>query len=177
MEPHGREIRIRRSLHPTSTAMGSRMTARTIAESVKARRGSRAWGMRATRVHVSASGSARACLQIADWTHCEFGIATKDRGGSIESGLGWLSLDPGYLRLGQRAELSLQLSNPFAVADVVLHGSNALRGWGQQSVPVNDLLVVRGFDALSKRYLYDVNQRFGTNSLFGHRSLDLLLYA
>jgi hypothetical protein len=64
----------------------------------------------------------------------------------------------------QRATLSFQLSNPLGAADLALHGSNKLHGWGQPSIPDQQLLYVRGFNAASKNYIYEVNQRFGSNN-------------
>jgi len=80
-----------------------------------------------------------------------------------------LSFNPLKVRMPQRASLSFQLSNPLAAADLLLHGSNNTRGWGQ--VPLQDptLLYVRGFDATTPnyRFRYDVNRRFGsTNPAF-----------
>jgi hypothetical protein len=68
------------------------------------------------------------------------------------------------VRMPQRATLSLQLSNPLGAADLLLHGSNGLRGWGQPSFPDQSLLYVRGFDPAAQRYRYEVNQRFGSTS-------------
>jgi hypothetical protein len=42
-----------------------------------------------------------------------------------------------------------------------MHGSDNLRGWGQAPSPDAQLLYVRGFDAATQRYRYEVNQRFG----------------
>jgi hypothetical protein len=64
----------------------------------------------------------------------------------------------------QRATLSFQISNPLGAADLLLHGSSNLRGWGQQVFPDPSLLYVRGFDAQSQRFRYEVNQRFGATS-------------
>jgi len=65
-------------------------------------------------------------------------------------------------RMPQRATLSLQIGNPLGAADLLLHGNNNLRGWGQFSFPDPNLLAVRGFDPVTQRYSYDVNQRFGS---------------
>jgi hypothetical protein len=62
----------------------------------------------------------------------------------------------------QRANLSLQISNPLGAADLALHNDNNLRGWGQFAFPDPTLLAVRGFDPQTNRYRYDVNQRFGS---------------
>ena len=73
-----------------------------------------------------------------------------------------LSFNPLKFRMPQRATLSLQIGNPLGAADLLLHGNNNLRGWGQPVFPDPTLLAIRGFDPQSKRYLYDVNERFGS---------------
>jgi len=79
-----------------------------------------------------------------------------------------ISFNPVKVRMPQRATLSFQISNPLGGADLLMHGSSGLRGWGQTSFPDQQLLYVRGFDAQAKRYTYEVNQRFGsTNQAFG----------
>lgn len=72
-----------------------------------------------------------------------------------------VSFSPLKLGLPQRATLSLAVSNPFGAADLVLHGENHLRGWGQTPLADPLLYYVRGFDRASQRFRYDVNQRFG----------------
>lgn len=70
-----------------------------------------------------------------------------------------------YLRslpIGDRsAKLSLHVANPLAMLDVMLHGTDNLRGWGGFPVPDPLLLHVRGFDQQEKRFDYAVNSRFG----------------
>jgi hypothetical protein len=73
-----------------------------------------------------------------------------------------LSFNPLKFRMPQRATLSLQVANPLGAADLLMHGNNNLRGWGQFAFPDPTLLAVRGFDPLAQRYKYDVNQRFGS---------------
>jgi hypothetical protein len=75
-----------------------------------------------------------------------------------------ISFNPVKMRLPQRANLSLQLSNPFAAADLLLHGEGGLHGWGQTAFPDPNLLYVRGFDPANKRFAYEVNSRFGNSS-------------
>ena len=58
--------------------------------------------------------------------------------------------------------MSLQVQNPLGLADLALHGSSNVRGWGQAIPPDQNLLFVRGFDAALRQYRYDVNQRFGS---------------
>ena len=71
------------------------------------------------------------------------------------------SFNPVKLRMPQRATLSFQLSNPLGAADLLINGSENLRGWGQMPIPDQSLLFVRGFDPVQQRYRYEVNRRFG----------------
>jgi hypothetical protein len=81
-----------------------------------------------------------------------------------------ISFNPVKVRMPQRATLSFQLSNPLGAADLLMHGSSGLKGWGQPSFPDASLLYVRGFDPVTQRYKYEVNQRFGsTNQAGGFR--------
>ena len=75
-----------------------------------------------------------------------------------------ISFNPVKLRMPRRASLSFQLSNPLGAADLLVNGSNGLRGWGQNASPDQSLLYVRGFDAAAQRFTYEVNQRFGATS-------------
>ena len=76
-----------------------------------------------------------------------------------------ISLDPVKTRLPHRMGLSFSVSNPLGAADMLLHGEDNMRGWGQAPQPDNTLLSVRGFDPATQRYTYEVNQRFGSTSL------------
>ena len=104
------------------------------------------------------SGAARDCLRrqlgnLAARNSCE-GPWTSTANLSF-------TFNPMRVRMPQRATLSFNLSNPLGAADLLLHGSSKLHGWGQPASPDQSLLYVRGFDASSGRYLYEVNQRFG----------------
>ena len=78
-----------------------------------------------------------------------------------------VSFNPLKLRLPQRATLSFNVSNPLGAADLLLHGEDNLRGWGQQPFLDPSLLYVRGFNPVARRFTYEVNQRFGaTNPQF-----------
>ena len=57
--------------------------------------------------------------------------------------------------------MNFSVNNPLGLADLLVHGQN-IRGWGQNIPPDQSLLFVRGFDPATKRYKYEVNQRFGT---------------
>jgi hypothetical protein len=61
----------------------------------------------------------------------------------------------------QRGAISFSLSNPLGAADLLVNGSGNLKGWGQTPIPESSLLYVRGFDPQTRRYQYEVNQRFG----------------
>jgi Carboxypeptidase regulatory-like domain len=89
-----------------------------------------------------------------------------------------ISFNPVKVRMPQRATLSFQLSNPLGAADLLMHGSSGLRGWGQPSFPDQSLLYVRGFDPATQRYRYEVNQRFGaTSQTFGGFRIPVTLTA
>ena len=72
-----------------------------------------------------------------------------------------ITLDRAKFRMPQRASVSFSLSNPLGAADLLVNGSEHLRGWGQTPSPDQTLLYVRGFDLPTRRYIYEVNQRFG----------------
>lgn len=76
-----------------------------------------------------------------------------------------ITLNPNRIRLPQRTSLSFTLSNPLAAADLLVHGESKLKGWGQVPFVDQSLLYVRGFDASTGRFKYDVNQRFGATSV------------
>jgi hypothetical protein len=72
-----------------------------------------------------------------------------------------LDIDAAGRLLGRRTTMSLNLANPLALIDQMLHGESGLRGWGGPSLPDPVLLVPRGFDAGTNRFRYSVNPRFG----------------
>lgn len=76
-----------------------------------------------------------------------------------------ITLNPNRIRLPQRTTLSFTLSNPLAAADLLVHGESRLKGWGQVPFVDQSLLYVRGFDAATGKFRYDVNQRFGATSV------------
>jgi hypothetical protein len=64
--------------------------------------------------------------------------------------------------LPKRLRMTLSVQNPLGLVDLALHGSNDVHGWGQTIPPDQNLLFVRGFDPVSRRFKYEVNQRFGS---------------
>ena len=72
-----------------------------------------------------------------------------------------LTLNPEKLGWDNRTTLSLNISNPLAGVDELIHGSSHMQGWGQPAAPDPTLLRVRGYDPTTNAYKYEVNQRFG----------------
>jgi hypothetical protein len=73
-----------------------------------------------------------------------------------------ITLNPQKIGLPKRANLVISFTNPLAIADLIMHGNNDTRGWGQDIQPDQNLLFVRGFDPASKTFKYSVNDRFGS---------------
>jgi hypothetical protein len=106
----------------------------------------------------STSHAARDCLEK------QFGqIATRNscRGPWTSNASLNVTLDRAKFRMPQRATISFSVSNPLGAADLLVNGSGNLHGWGQNLSPDQALLYVRGFDPNTRRYTYEVNQRFG----------------
>ena len=61
-----------------------------------------------------------------------------------------------------RMDVTINLANPLGGLDQLLHGPNNLHGWGTPALPDRTLYTVRGFDPSTNRFLYEVNQRFGS---------------
>jgi hypothetical protein len=73
-----------------------------------------------------------------------------------------VKFNPQKIGLPKRAAILLSIFNPLGLADLALHGDANLRGWGQRIPPDQNLLYVRGFDAATRQFKYEVNQRFGS---------------
>jgi hypothetical protein len=71
---------------------------------------------------------------------------------------------PALIGTNNRARMSVTFSNLLGGFDEVLHGSGHLRGWGMQPSPDQVLLRVRAFDPVTRRFAYDLNQRFGSTA-------------
>ncbi len=63
-----------------------------------------------------------------------------------------------------RANLFISFANITGGLDELLHGENNLHGWGTFPLPDQLLYQVRGFDQNAKRFIYEVNPRFGSTS-------------
>ena len=111
-----------------------------------------------TRLLSKTSGGARACLlaqmgQTAGRNTCD-----EPWFPSVDLQVNWR---PDTWGLQRRLALSLSFVNPLTGLDQLINGERNLKGWGQQQRSDNTLLYVRGFDAGTNRYKYEVNERFG----------------
>jgi len=73
-----------------------------------------------------------------------------------------LRLDGEQLFHLPRMTVTINLANPLGGLDQLVHGGGNLRGWGAPATPDRTLYTVRGFDRAGNRFLYEVNQRFGS---------------
>jgi hypothetical protein len=109
----------------------------------------------------ASSGGAKDCLmkqlgQLAGRSSC--------LGPWTQTAVLSISFNPVKVRMPQRTTISLQLANPLGAADLMFNDDDNLRGWGQVRTPEQSLLYVRGFDPVTQRYKYEVNQRFGATT-------------
>jgi len=72
------------------------------------------------------------------------------------------NIRPDFLGLSRRLTLSVLGVNTLTGIDRLLHGADNLRGWVQPVITDRTLLYVRGFDPVAQRFLYQVNEHFGT---------------
>jgi hypothetical protein len=63
---------------------------------------------------------------------------------------------------GRNLHGTLHFANLLGGIDGLLHGEGRLHGWGIAATPDPILYFVRGFDEQGKRFLYEVNPRFGS---------------
>jgi hypothetical protein len=75
-----------------------------------------------------------------------------------------VNIKPAAFGLDRRLTISVLALNTLAGIDQLVHGADHLHGWGQPAFPDRTLLYVRGFDPQSGRFLYTVNEHFGTAS-------------
>jgi hypothetical protein len=79
---------------------------------------------------------------------------------SLELQMNWR---PQLFGLNRRLMVSLNTQNLLGGLDELFHGRNNLHGWGAVRSQDNTLLYARGFDPVSNKYLYEVNERFGAS--------------
>jgi hypothetical protein len=75
-----------------------------------------------------------------------------------------VGLSPKLTHTGRRANVGLNLANPLAGVDRLVHGADGLRGWGTSAAPDPTLLYVQGFDPAARAFRYRVNPRFGATA-------------
>ena len=120
-----------------------------------------------TRLLATAPSSARDCLERQKNDIAARNSCSAPWTGALDAQLNWR---PTQFGLSRRLTISAQFINLLTGLDQLFHGSNDLRGWGQQSFPDRTLLYVRGFDASdpnNPRYIYQVNEHFGASSSRG----------
>jgi hypothetical protein len=108
----------------------------------------------------SAPGRIQSCLReqlgrIADRNSC--------RNGWSQSLDVRASLRPVLPRLGRRMTVSIDGRNVLTGLDQLFHGREHMRGWGEGAQGDATLLNVRGFDAATRSFAYEVNEAFGQN--------------
>jgi hypothetical protein len=106
----------------------------------------------------SGTASARQCLEAQLGKLANRGSCVSPW--TTTAGLSF-SFNPQKIGLPKRTTLTFTLNNPLGLADLVAHGQD-IHGWGQQIPPDASLLLVKSFDATTRTYKYDVNQRFGS---------------
>ncbi len=106
----------------------------------------------------SSGNTARQCIQSQLGTLSARNSCTGPWQPSFDLQLNWR---PTVFKLDRRLTFSLVTANLIGGIDQALHGSDNLRGWGSFTQADNTLLFVRGFDAATNRYKYEVNERFG----------------
>jgi hypothetical protein len=105
-----------------------------------------------------ASAGVRDCLTGRLGTIPAHNACTGPWQGSLDFQVNWR---PGFWGLNRRLALSLVTVNFLRGLDELLHGADGARGWGVNARPDPTLLYVTGFDPVARRYLYQVNDRFG----------------
>lgn len=111
-----------------------------------------------TRLLASVPGRIRECLEsqmgtIADRNSC--------RNGWTQSLDFRASLRPNLPRLQRRMTISIDGRNTLTGLDQLFHGRYDMKGWGEGRRADANLLEVRRFDAVSKNFVYEVNEGFG----------------
>jgi hypothetical protein len=111
-----------------------------------------------TRLLANVPGGVRTCLQtqtgrIAARNSCRNPAMT-----TLDVRLAFRPRLPTFDR---RLTIALDARNVFTGIDQLVNGIDDMRGWGQGRTADATLLRVRGFDAASSRFQYQVNEAFG----------------
>ncbi|MEO8878843.1 MAG: hypothetical protein ABI446_00435 [Gemmatimonadaceae bacterium] len=112
-----------------------------------------------SRLLASASPNVRSCLLSQTGTIANRNSCT----GSWQPAADLqMNFRPSWWGLDRRMTIMVSTVNLLAGIDEAVHGDNDLHGWGGYARPDPTLLYVRGFDPVSQRFTYAVNQRFGS---------------
>jgi hypothetical protein len=108
-----------------------------------------------------ASAAVRACLLSQQGAVAARNSCTGPWQGSLDFQANWR---PNVWGLNRRLTVSIVTVNFLRGLDELLHSAANARGWGLAPRPDGTLLYVTGFDSVSQRFLYQVNERFGATS-------------
>lgn len=111
-----------------------------------------------TRLLETVPGRIRSCLEsqfgtIADRNSC--------RNGWTQSLDLRASVRPNLPRLQRRMTISIDGRNALTALDQLFHGRSNLKGWGEGQRADANLLEVRGFDPVTRSFVYEINEGFG----------------
>ncbi|TVP46661.1 MAG: TonB-dependent receptor [Gemmatimonadales bacterium] len=111
-----------------------------------------------TRLLEAAPSRAASCIEsqmggFADRNSCRNGWTQ-----TLDMRLG---IRPNLPRLDRRMTVSVDASNLLTGFDQLVNGRDDMRGWGAGASADPTLLYVRGFDAASQAFRYEVNEGFG----------------
>jgi hypothetical protein len=110
------------------------------------------------RMIAADSGSARACLASRVGGIAERNACTGPWQPALDFQVNWR---PAFWGLSRRLTVSLVTLNFLRGVDELLHGADGAKGWGTQARPDGTLLYVTAFDPVTRRFAYQVNERFG----------------
>lgn len=111
-----------------------------------------------SRVLTNVSGGVADCLLAQLGTIAERNSCRNPWTQSLDVRAAFSPTLPG---MGRRLEISADFSNVLAGMDQLLHGRDDLHGWGQPNRLDGTLLYPRGYDPVTDRFRYVVNEQFG----------------
>ncbi|HWV56170.1 MAG TPA: carboxypeptidase regulatory-like domain-containing protein [Longimicrobiales bacterium] len=66
--------------------------------------------------------------------------------------------------LGRRLTITADFNNVLTGLDLLLHGRDGMKGWGEGQRADANLLTVRSFDPVANAFVYEVNEAFGQDN-------------
>lgn len=109
----------------------------------------------------SAPGRVRSCLERQLGRVAERNSCTGPWQASLDLQLNWR---PAFWGLDRKISFQLVTANLLGGLDQLVHGSDNLHGWGQNTRPDATLLYVNSFDPNTQSFNYAVNERFGASN-------------